>query len=56
MDYSQIPSPSYVLDETAFRKNLELIRTVKEKSGADIILAFKAFAMWKVFPILKDII
>lgn len=56
IDYSQIPSPSYVLDEERLRKNLELIRSVKERSGADIILAFKAFALWKAFPIVKEYI
>lgn len=56
IDYSQIPSPCYVLDETAFRKNLALIKSVKERSGAEIILAFKAFAMWSVFPIVREYI
>ena len=56
IDYSKIPSPCYVLDETAFRKNLELIKSVKERSGAEIILAFKAFAMWSVFPIVREYI
>ena len=56
MDYSKIPSPCYVLDEVAFRKNLELIRSVKERAGVEIILAFKAFAMWSVFPIVREYI
>ncbi len=56
MDYSIIPSPCYVLDEKAFRRNLELIRSVKERSGAEIILAFKAFAMWSAFPIVREYI
>ena len=56
MDYSKIPSPSYVLDEAAFRKNLSLIRSVKERSGVEIILAFKAFALWSVFPIVREYI
>ena len=30
IDYSKIPSPSYVLDEVAFRKNLELIKKRNE--------------------------
>ncbi len=56
MNYSKIPSPCYVLDEMAFRKNLELIRSVKERAGVEIILAFKAFAMWSVFPIVREYI
>ncbi|HKK40794.1 MAG TPA: carboxynorspermidine decarboxylase [Bacteroidales bacterium] len=54
VDYTKIPSPCYVIDEIRFRNNLGLIRTVAERSGAEIILAFKGFAMWGVFPILKE--
>lgn len=56
IDYSQIPSPAYVVDEDRLRKNLSLIKSVKERSGADIILAFKAFALWKLFPIVREYI
>lgn len=55
-DYSQIPSPCYVIDELLLRRNLELIRSVKERSGADIILAFKAFALWRTFNIVREYI
>jgi carboxynorspermidine decarboxylase len=56
IDYSQVPSPCYVIDEDRFRRNLSLIKHVSEDSGAEIILAFKGFAMWGVFPILKEYI
>lgn len=56
IDYSKIPSPSYVLDEARLRNNLELIKRVKESAGVEIILAFKAFALWKVFPIIREYI
>ena len=56
IDYSPIPSPAYVVDEVRLRKNLSLIKSVKERSGADIILAFKAFALWKLFPIVREYI
>ena len=56
MDIRKIPSPAYVLDESLLRKNLTLIRSVKERAGVTIILAFKAFALWKAFPIIKEYI
>jgi len=56
MDYSKIPSPCYVLDEAALRRNLALIKSVKDKAGVEIILAFKAFAMWSVFPVIREYI
>ncbi|RMF26706.1 MAG: carboxynorspermidine decarboxylase, partial [Bacteroidetes bacterium] len=48
------PSPSYVLEERLLRANLETIAEVQRVSGASIILALKGFAMWKVFPIVKE--
>jgi carboxynorspermidine decarboxylase len=54
INYSQIPSPCFVIEEERFRRNLALIKHVSEESGAEIILAFKGFAMWGVFPILKE--
>ena len=54
IDYNKIPSPCYVIDEERFRKNLSLIKHVSDESGAEIILAFKGFAMWGVFDILKE--
>jgi carboxynorspermidine decarboxylase len=56
IDYQHIPSPCFVLDETRFRKNLALIKSVQEEAGIEIILAFKAFAMWSAFPIVREYI
>lgn len=54
MDYSKIPSPAFVLDEKLLRKNLALISEVQRKAGIEIILAFKGFAMWSAFPLVKQ--
>ncbi len=54
INYNIIPSPCYVIDEERFRNNLTLIRHVADESGTEIILAFKGFAMWGVFDILKE--
>jgi len=56
INYNQIPSPCFVLDEVKFRDNLELIRSVKNQADIEIILAFKAFAMWSAFPIVREYI
>jgi carboxynorspermidine decarboxylase len=50
----KISSPCYVLDEKAFRKNLSLIQYVAKTADVEIILAFKAFAMWPIFPIVRE--
>lgn len=54
MDYSKIPSPAFVLDEKLLRKNLELINWVQKDAGIEIILAFKGFAMWSAFPLVRE--
>ncbi|WP_346859386.1 carboxynorspermidine decarboxylase [uncultured Draconibacterium sp.] len=54
MDYSKIPSPAFVLDEKLLRKNLELIDRVQKEAGIEIILAFKGFAMWSAFPLVRE--
>lgn len=56
MHIEQLPSPCFILDEKKLRSNLELISTVQKQSEASIILAFKGFAMWKSFPVLKEYI
>ncbi|MCA1744598.1 MAG: carboxynorspermidine decarboxylase [Bacteroidales bacterium] len=56
IDISKIPSPCYVLDEHLFRNNLSLIKSVKERAGVEIIMAFKAFSMWSAFPIVREYI
>ncbi|MBK8558119.1 MAG: carboxynorspermidine decarboxylase [Lewinellaceae bacterium] len=54
MDLTKIPSPCFVLDESLLRKNLELIQHVQQEAGVDVILAFKGFAMWSTFPMVRQ--
>jgi carboxynorspermidine decarboxylase len=56
VEYPEIPSPCFVLEEDLLRKNLELIRSVAQKADVEIILAFKGFAMWSAFPIVREYI
>ena len=56
MDIQTIPSPCYVIEESLLQRNLTLIKDVKERAGIEIIMALKAFAMWKVFPIVREYI
>ena len=51
-DLSKIPSPCYVLDLASLENNLRVIDSVRERSGAEIIVALKACAMWRIFPLL----
>ncbi|CDB56872.1 carboxynorspermidine decarboxylase [Bacteroides ovatus CAG:22] len=53
IDFNQFPSPCYIMEEELLRKNLSLIKSVADRAGVEIILAFKSFAMWRSFPIFR---
>lgn len=42
------------MEEELLRKNLTLIKSVADRAGVEIILAFKSFAMWRSFPIFRE--
>ena len=48
--------PYYLFEERLLRCNLELIKHVADTAGVEIILAFKAFALWKTFPVFREYI
>lgn len=54
MKESQLSTPYYIVYETKLRRNLELIDRVRREAGVDIIMAFKANALWRTFPIFKE--
>lgn len=56
INYTNIPTPCYVLDEQLLRNNLQLIKSVQDAAGIEIIMAFKAFSMWSAFPIVTEYI
>ena len=50
------PTPSYVIDEGQLRKNLEILKSVEERTGAHILLAQKAFSNYKFYPLIGEYI
>ena len=55
-DYGRFPSPCYIVEERLLRRNLQLIRDTSRRAGCQTILAFKAFALWRTFPIFLSLI
>lgn len=51
--FSQVPSPSYILDEAQLRKNGEILKEVQDRTGAKILLAQKAFSNYDLYPVLE---
>mgnify|MGYP000887357175 FL=1 len=54
--FEEVRRPMYIVEEPKLRRNLELIASVSARAEVEIILAFKAFALWKTFPIFKEYI
>ena len=51
-----MPIPIYIIEEEKLRRNLQLISDVARRADVEIILALKAFALWKTFPIFREYI
>ncbi len=49
-----IDTPYYVVDLGLLRKNLSVMRRVQDETQAKILLALKGFAMWSVFPVIRE--
>lgn len=53
MKLSEISTPAYVVDESKLTGNLEILKSVADRSGARILLAQKAFSMFKTYPLIE---
>ena len=50
--WETIKTPAYVVDEKKLRENLECLHRVEEETGCHILLAQKAFSMFRVYPLI----
>ena len=51
----QLTTPYYIIYEDRLRDNLRLIKSVEQRAGVKIIMAFKANAAWRTFRVLQGI-
>jgi len=51
---SQLPSPCWLLEEKLLKRNLNILKNIKDKTGVSILLALKGYALWKSFNIVKE--
>jgi len=54
MKADEIATPYYIVYEDKLRRNLSLINRVEREAGVNIIMAFKAYALWRTFPIIRE--
>ncbi|MEQ1510346.1 MAG: carboxynorspermidine decarboxylase [Sphingopyxis sp.] len=53
-DLGRVPSPAFVVDEAAVRRNLAILADVGERSGAKTLAALKAFSMWSLADVIGE--
>lgn len=54
IDFNALPSPCYIVDERLLIKNLEILRSVQQRTDCKILLALKGFSMFSVFPLIGE--
>ncbi|MDI9514034.1 MAG: carboxynorspermidine decarboxylase [Bacillota bacterium] len=54
LDFSSLPTPCYIVDERLLKRNLEILKTVQDRTGCRILLALKGFSMYAVFPLIRE--
>lgn len=54
LDYSQVPSPCFVLDEARLRRNMEILDDIQKRGNVKIICALKGYSFWRSFPLIKQ--
>lgn len=52
IDFKEIPTPSYVVEERLLKRNLSLLKRIMERTGCKILLAQKAFSMFYYYPLI----
>jgi len=49
-----VPTPCYVLDRGRIAANLAVLGDVQQRTGCKILLALKGFAMFSLFPLIRE--
>ena len=50
MKLEQVPTPAYVIDLAKLEENCSILREVQEKAGCKVLLAQKAYSLYKTYP------
>ncbi|MGV3578507.1 carboxynorspermidine decarboxylase [Brevundimonas sp.] len=53
-DLNRVPSPAFVVDEAAIRRNLAILKDVGDRGGARVLSALKAFSMWSLADVVGE--
>ena len=53
-ELSKLKTPAFIVDENLLAENMRIVQHIKKATGCKILLALKAFAMFEVFPLLRE--
>lgn len=53
-DLASVPSPAFVVDEAAVRRNLAILADVRDRAGIKLLAALKAFSMWSLGSVVAE--
>ncbi len=53
-DLYRVPSPAFVVDEAAVRRNLSILRDIGDAAGIKVLGALKAFSMWSLGSVVAE--
>lgn len=51
-EFATLPTPCYLLDENALRRNAEILGGLAQRTGCKVLLAQKAFSNYDLYPLL----
>jgi len=51
---NRVETPCFVVDQGLLERNLQILKLVKDRTGCRILLALKGFAMWSLFPVVRE--
>ena len=52
IDITNLPTPSFLVDERLLKRNLKILKDVKDRTGCKILLAQKGFSMFYFYPLI----
>lgn len=52
MQWNDIPTPCYVVDEKKLKENLIILQQLEQETGCHVLLAQKAFSMFSLYPMI----
>ena len=53
-DLNSVPTPAFVVDEVAVRRNLAVLKDVRDRAGIKMLAALKAFSMWSLGGVVAE--